>query len=535
MDEKLKNDAKRVMLVQQGGGGQLKAVTHIDKKGRIEVADPTERNITNLFNVNTQDSALEAFFKKFMQEAENPSHTGLSKVFIMTEDVLNKLIKINFDPRELEKHRVDPAVEFQELQNKRQGKAQEPEGGDAARKQSPAKEQGTGGDTTRSVPLYDTSKIDRGDLDRKGIRWEAIEPHLKAMSYGHKSNQLVEMNPRMESGERVQTKGRVSLAEQADGSIKVIPHYWKEKPDLNAPFHGVLLPDDVKANIETTRHGGRLVDLELTPGRKEPCYISRDPLTNDLEYMRAVDFPHKKDMKGTMLSDGDQVSISAGGKGLLEKFVTRAGYFRDGYIQVDAANRNYEFSYDGLDRNRYAQENREIYRRKQAEQMGVRQDASPKASSTDSFIHKSMGGVAVPEKTYELWKAAEADPARRAEVKAVYMKDMKLDGRDQPVSLWVKPNYELGKQQFYKWNPDYVRKTAQTVQPAAESRTQHAVNTEGKTVEAVKGVKEPLNPGQQRPTEGQQKKQSGNRQGQRPPAKRQYAARGKKPGGQKIS
>ncbi len=72
MDEKLTNDAKKVMLVQQAGDGPLKGVTHIDKKGKIKVTDPTEQNLANLLNVNTQDSALEAFFKKFMQEAEIP-------------------------------------------------------------------------------------------------------------------------------------------------------------------------------------------------------------------------------------------------------------------------------------------------------------------------------------------------------------------------------------------------------------------------------------------------------------------------------
>jgi len=516
MDEKLTNDAKKVMLVQQAGDGPLKGVTHIDKKGKIKVTDPTEQNLANLLNVNTQDSALEAFFKKFMQEAENPSHTGLRKVFIMTEDVLNQLIKINFDPKELEKYRVDPAAELQKLEDKK------------TQTQTQTKEQDGGGETSQTVQPYDVSKIDRADLQRKGIPYEVIEPHLKAMSYGHKSNALIDMNPEMEpGGVRIPTKGRVSLAEQPDGSIRVVPHYWQEKPNLDAPFHGVMLPDDVKANIEKTRHAGKIVDLELTPGKKEACYISRDPLTNTLEYMRVSDFPHKKEMKGTTLSDGDQMNIAAGSKGLLEKFVTRAGYYRDGYIQVDVANRNYEFSYDGLDRNRYAKENKEIYRQNNPGRKAERQDTSPQQSPSDSFIRKQMGGVKVPEDTYDLWKAAEADPSKRSEVKAVYMKDMKLDGKDQPVSLWIKPNYELGKQQFFKWNPDYVKKTAQTVKPTVESEKQHAVNTEGKTIESTKGVKEPLKPGQQQPTEDQKKRLDENkpRVHQRPPARGQSTAK----------
>ena len=41
--------------------------------------------------------------------------------------------------------------------------------------------------------------------------------------------------------------------------------------------------------------------------------------------------------------------------------------------------------------------------------------------------------------------------------------------------------------------------------PPVESRTQVAVNSEGKTVEAVKGVKEPLKQGQQEATPTQKK------------------------------
>lgn len=130
--------------------------------------------MSNLLNVNTQDSVLETFFKKFMQEAENPSHTG---IFIMTENALDKLIRIDFDPEILENYRVDPATQAQEQ---------------------------------RFEPL-DTSKIDLDDLAKKGIRMEDIEPHLRAMSYGHKSNGLVDMKPELESGFRVATKGRVSL------------------------------------------------------------------------------------------------------------------------------------------------------------------------------------------------------------------------------------------------------------------------------------------------------------------------------------
>ena len=201
MDENVKNDAKQVMLVQNADDGRLQAVTGVDQDGNIQTADPTDQNVASLLNVNTQDSALEAFFKKFMEQAQNPVHTG---IFVMTENALNKLIRIDFDPEILENYRIDPS---ERLQTQEQ----------------------------RQFEPLDVTKIDLADMEKKGIRMEDIEPHLKAMSYGHKSNGLVEMNPELENGMRVSTKGRVSLEEQADGSLRVVPHYWQGGAPPHAP------------------------------------------------------------------------------------------------------------------------------------------------------------------------------------------------------------------------------------------------------------------------------------------------------------
>lgn len=460
MDEKLKNDAKKVMLVQHAADGKIKAVTDVDKDGNIQTTDPTRQNMANLLNVNTQDSALEAFFKKFMQEADNPSHTG---IFIMVENVLNKLIKIDFDPEILENYRVDPE---QVLQVKQEGQRFEP---------------------------MDTSKIDLTDLERKGIRMEDLEPHLKAMSYGHKSNGLIEMNPELEPGGiRFSTKGRVSLEPQPDGTLRVIPHYWQEKPNLDAPFHGVLLADDVKTNITNTRHAGKVVNLELEIGKMTPCYVSCDKWTNTLEVMPVELLEKRNRIKEADLSEGKQMDFYGGGKVLLEGYITRAGYKRDAYIQVDAAERNYEFTYEGLDRNRYAQENKEIYRQKIAENKSQKQTA-PEDTKTTLTIHRKILNADVPSKAYDQWTEAVKDPSKRQDVQAFYIKGMMKDGQGEPFNAWVKPNFEKNKMDFFKWNPNYSKK-------------QGAINSDGKTAEALKGVKEPIKQGQQRPTAPQKRR-----------------------------
>ena len=469
MDENVRNDAKQVMLVQQADDGRLQAVSGMDENGNIRTVSPSGDNIMSLLNVSTLDSPLEAFFKKFLEQAQNPAHTG---IFIMTENVLNKLISIDFTPEILENYRVNPAERLQ-----------------------------TNAEEQRFEPL-DTSKIDRADMERKGIRMEDIEPHLKAMSYGHKSNGLVDMNPELGNGVRVATKGRVSLEEQADGSLRVIPHYWQEKPNLDAPFHGILLDDEAKTNLINTRHAGKVIDLELEPGKPTPCYVSIDKWTNTLEHMPVAMLEKRTRIKEADLSDGKQMDFYGGGKVLLEGYTTRAGYKRDAYIQIDAAERNYAFTYDGLDRNRYAEENRQIYRRRLAEAKG---DVAE--GQTTLRIPKTILKAAVPKEAYELWTAALDDPAKRAEIKAVYIKGMTKDGQSEPFNAWVRPNFEQNKMDFFRWDPDRAKRQGAQVRPAADSRTQGAGNSEGKTGEAVKESKEPFKQGQQ-PAPSQTKRTS---------------------------
>lgn len=506
MDEKLKNDAKKVMLVQDASSGQLKAVTNVDKDGNIQTVEPTKANLASLLNVNTNDSFIEAFFKKMMEQADNPAHSGLSnpinKVFIMTESVFNKLVKMNFPPEELEKYRVDPAAELAA----RQG-------------QNPKVQQG-GGDTTSQSAFQpmDVSKIDKADLERKGIKWEDVEPHLKAMSYGHKSNKMVEMNPEMEpGGMRVPTKGRISLEEQPDGSIKAIPHYHQEKPNLDAPLHGTKLDDEAKANLMTTGNAGKVIELELTPGKKEPCYVTLDKMTNGLEVLPVSQIGPIDKIKGIELSEGQKLDFAAGRKVLVEGMTSRSGTKFDGYVQVNASDKKFDFTYDGLDRNRYAQENKEIRQQKKAEGQETKKEVSRGEDKKEIFIPKKLLGVELDEKQI---KSLEAG-------KATYVKAMMKDGQDQPFNAWVKPNYEKGKLDFFKWNPDYAKKQSATVKPAEESKTQVAVNSEGKTNEATKKVDKPLQQGQQKPTESQQKKQDENKQRQNP-QKRQSAPKARK-------
>lgn len=269
-----------------------------------------------------------------------------------------------------------------------------------------------------------------------------------------------------------------------------------------------MLDEQTKANLLATRHAGKILDLELSPGESTPCFVSIDKWTNSLEALPVAMFERRTSIKNAELSEDLQKDFYSGGKILLEGFTTRAGYKRDAYIQVDAAERNYEFTYDGLDRNRYAEENKEVARRNAAARQSSKQ---PQADTQfEVTIHPKILGTYLPDEAYKQWSEAAKDPSKRADVKAFFIRGLHhkepiktVDGRGETFDAWVKPDFEEGKMKFYKWNPDRAVRRGAKVIPVNESRTQVAVNSEGKSAEAIKDVREPLKQGQQRPTEAQ--------------------------------
>ncbi|WP_163324784.1 topoisomerase C-terminal repeat-containing protein [Draconibacterium mangrovi] len=85
----------------------------------------------------------------------------------------------------------------------------------------------------------------------------------------------------------------------------------------------------------------------------------------------------------------------------------------------------------------------------------------------------------------------------------IYVAGMK-DKKGEEFNAYIKVNDEKGKLDFYKWNPDKAQTKGAEVIPDNKSKTQVAVNSEGKSNEATKDVKEPLKKDQVNPTERQQ-------------------------------
>jgi hypothetical protein len=114
-------------------------------------------------------------------------------------------------------------------------------------------------------------------------------------------------------------------------------------------------------------------------------------------------------------------------------------------------------------------------------------------------------------KTFRKKELTEDQRSSLSEGKTVYTGEL-LDGKGKKYAGYISLNNETGKTDFM-FPKDYkAALAAGTVIPDDRHKTQVAVNSEGKTDEATKNLKEPLKPGQTKPDEMQAEKQQQQRE-----------------------
>lgn len=501
MDEKIKKEDPKVILMQ-GDDGKLKAVAE-GKDGQLKKVNPTKENADDFLKIDTRGNALENFFQKFTAQFKNPSHTGIYAVSEKAVDKMaaffDKIIKIDPADKVLDPYRVTPDGKMQE---QAQGKYQ---------------------------PL-DLNRLDWKEADKLGLSGESLQDALKAMSYGHKSPGLLEI--RMEiDGKELQAKARLSFEQQPDGTIKIQTHPYQEKPDFEKPFLGVVFTPDEQKQLTTTGHGGRVFELEMTPGgEKVPALVSLDKMTNRIEAVPLSEIQIPKMLKGVELSEKQQEGLKNGQGVLVENMdkKQRPGEEPGGKItrivQYNAVNKNFDFLFTPEQRQQHQQE-----RTAKAEQKTGQDNNQPlKARKVgEVWVRPIQGGV---ELTREQFKTL-------CENKPVFVEGMQqqqpkpqqgaqqteaIDQKGQKYNAWVWPDQDAGRIRHTSLPPEQWKEAQakKQAQPAEGFKTQVAVNNEGKTNEATKQSTEPLKKGQTQPTEKQAEKKEEKKQEQRPsPAK----------------
>lgn len=82
---------------------------------------------------------------------------------------------------------------------------------------------------------------------------------------------------------------------------------------------------------------------------------------------------------------------------------SRSGTKFDGYVQVNAADKKFDFTYDGLNRNRYSQENKETANRKRWKIRETKRGSFTGRGIKRKYILKILRGLSLTKKQINHW------------------------------------------------------------------------------------------------------------------------------------
>lgn len=472
MQEDLKD--QDALIARNAQTGETGVVTGVNPDGTPQMEDPAKA--AKFLTFDRHADVLDNFLRNFMAQCKNPTIFGFFKV------PADQVPTVGFAVNQMAK---DPDNEANKSMLKT-CKVKLPDTPKQGEQQAPAAM------PQQEVPKYerpqaiDENNINWNNLAAWGITKESLgEQNLKNM-LNNRMSDLVKVTP-IFGNEKFELEARLSLLQNTDGSVKVVPHFIRQEPNLNDEFHGVKFTKEDKEMLKATGNLGRLIDLKDAKGNTIPSFVSIDRKTNELIALPAAALYIRNKIGETELSP-KEIGFLKSGKQLQKEVTLKDGKSFPAVLQISAAEQKVEF----------VPVHARLNYQKSQEQTKT-PDGAPQQNQNNSWVLND-GSI----KPLGKWKGVQFSDQQKADY--VAGKTVKVDGvpdaKGVPSSLYIRFNPDKQRPYTYSSDPD----KAKVITPAEESKTQVAVNSQGKTNEATKKVKEPLGQGQTEPKPEQKKK-----------------------------
>lgn len=140
---------------------------------------------------------------------------------------------------------------------------------------------------------------------------------------------------------------KLSLFRDENGAVKFDIHYIRQAPKVGEDYRGHTLTEDDLKTLDRTGNLGRTVDMVIDYRTKEtkPCYLSKDPVTNELFHMPVEQARVPRKVKDYMLSP-KEYEAAVRGEEVPIRFKSNNGKYYTTSIQMSAAERGVEFLWE---------------------------------------------------------------------------------------------------------------------------------------------------------------------------------------------
>lgn len=439
-----------VLLVMDKEKKKIQAVTGVDENGKLKTVDATKKNQSQFMRVDRAGDLFTNFFSNFWRQLKDPTHFSFFKVPAKEAVETAKEMQKQVDAPTKEGEAVMAKHEVKEPKEQQQETKKDVE--------TPQTAQATPETQEKNEYRFKAEDVDWNYLAQFGINKERLEKdgQLDLLLKGYKTNKVYPTSVNF-GAVIMRTEARLGFQDGEDGKPVLMMYGVRHEPNLKAPFYGHEFTKEDKENLLKTGNMGRVVELtNLKTGEKTPSVISIDHLTNEVIAFRQDRIKVPDEIKGVKLTEDQKQEYKNGKAIYLEGLDFKNSTNKNAYVQFNADKKYPEYLF-GDKAPKQAQEN------------------DPKKFRNKVFSdeqYKQLG-----------------------EGKTLYISDFK-DGQGQPYKGYVTLNKETGNYDFSFRNPNALKNKAQ---PAEAHKTQVAVNSEGKTNEATKNIREPLKPKQQTP------------------------------------
>ena len=461
-----------ILLVLDKEKMKIQAVKSIDENGKMETIDPTKKNQNQFMRVDKSGDMFSNFFSNFFSQLKNPTNFSFFKV--PADQAVNKA-------KEMQKQVDNPTSEGEKLMKKHEVKTEPQQDKKTENKNDMETTQTT---AEASEYRFKPEQIDWETMNNLGLSKEKLEKMnlLDPLLRGFKTNELVPVS--LNLGTAVtRMDARLSLQQNDQGAVVVAIHGIRKEPNLNFEFFGHKFTKEDKDNLLQSGNMGRVVNLtNPKTGEMIPSIVSVDRLTNELVALRTDKIKIPDEIKGIKLDDIQKQTLIEGKPLQLEGMISKKGTEFSATVQFNADKRYVEFLFDRSNTNKQTQSNGQ--NNQQANQQNQSQEAP-----------KTFRGKELDNEQHQKFKDGQT----------VYVSGL-VDKKGKEYNGYITFNKETNKTDFSFQNPNKLKEQAQ---PAEAYKTQTAVNSEGKTNEATKNIKEPLKSGQKNPDSKKQQEEQG--------------------------
>ena len=314
---------------------------------------------------------------------------------------------------------------------------------------------------------YNPEQVNWAALADMGLNIERLEKGklMEQLLKGFKTSELVPLNLNIGNAV-VRMDARLSLQPNDQGEIVVAMHGIRKEPNVNYPFFGHEFTNEDKENLLKTGNMGRVVDLYNQKSAEYiPSIISVDRMTNELVALRSEWIKIPDELKGVKLSEDQKLQLAEGKSVFVEGMISTKGEAFSANVQFNADKRYIEFQFDR-----------------------TKQDQNNVIEAP-----KTVRGKELTDEQYSKFSDGQT----------IHLSGL-LDKQGKEYKGYVTFDKESGKTGFSFTNPELIK---DKIQPSESHKTQTAVNSEGKTDEATKNIKQPLKSGQASPDSANQQQE----------------------------